>query len=129
MRNIKIAILDNGHIIPVDLDASTGYRGDNPVIEIAGIPVGVTDVAAMRAYNRCIILPVMHAETIIHWDKIANTKTGQIVHLHRGRPIKDEATKSARVQITLTPATLALIDAQIGPRSALIERLIINAYG
>lgn len=45
----------------------------------------------------------------------------------RGRPLKPD--KSERVQITLTPQTLALIDAQPGPRSTLIEQLIVRAFG
>jgi hypothetical protein len=45
----------------------------------------------------------------------------------RGRPRSD--CKAQRVQITLTPATLALIDAQPGQRSTLIEQLIVKAFG
>ena len=46
----------------------------------------------------------------------------------RGRPAKGVA-KYPRVQITLSPEALALIDAQTEPRSTLIERLIVQAYG
>ena len=45
----------------------------------------------------------------------------------RGRPRSDN--KAQRVQITLSPETLALIDAQDGPRSTLIEALILAAFG
>lgn len=47
----------------------------------------------------------------------------------RGRPTKDEAEKSVRINISLSPAALALIDAQTGNRSALIEQLIVERWG
>ena len=55
--------------------------------------------------------------------------TESMPKLTRGRPPKTEDAKAVREQITLTPSALALIDAQPGPRSALIERLIADRYG
>lgn len=46
----------------------------------------------------------------------------------RGRPAKGD-DKAQRVQITLSPNALALIDAQPGQRSTLIETLIVKAFG
>ena len=46
----------------------------------------------------------------------------------RGRPAKGD-DKAQRVQITLSPQALALIDAQPGQRSTLIEALITKAFG
>ncbi|WP_231738627.1 hypothetical protein [Novosphingobium sp. FSW06-99] len=46
----------------------------------------------------------------------------------RGRPTKPAGEKRRDVLITLSPQALALIDAQPGPRSTLIEALIIGAY-
>jgi len=129
MRNIKFTILDNGHTVPVKLDTSRGYDGDTPIIEIHGIPGDISDVTALRTYERCIIMPIMHAEMVIPWDKIAGAREGQIVHLTRGRPVKVEADKSIRLNITLSPAALALINAQAGNRSGLIEQLIIDRWG
>lgn len=37
--------------------------------------------------------------------------------------------KARRVLITISPQALALIDAQEGPRSTLIEALIVERYG
>lgn len=47
----------------------------------------------------------------------------------RGRPTKPDADRQVRVQLSLSPHALELIDAQPGQRSALIERLIVEAYG
>jgi hypothetical protein len=54
-------------------------------------------------------------------------KTTNTTPRPRGRPRSDN--KAERVQITLTPETLALIDAQPGARSTLIEALIVKAFG
>ncbi|WP_226018439.1 hypothetical protein [Novosphingobium sp. FKTRR1] len=128
MRNLKITILANGHAAPTNRRNPRGYAGGNPVIEITDIPDNVTDVEAISAYDRCVIMPVMHATMPIPWPRIAESHQGQIIHLTRGRPAKGDA-KFVRVNITLSPETLALIDAQPEARSKLIERLIIKAFG
>ena len=46
-----------------------------------------------------------------------------------GRPPKSDTDKSVRINITLTPEALELIDAQDGNRSALIDGLIRKAWG
>ena len=47
----------------------------------------------------------------------------------RGRPTKPPAEKYPKITITLSPEALALIDTQDGPRSTLIERLIVERWG
>ena len=46
----------------------------------------------------------------------------------RGRPAKGD-DKAQRINITLSPQALTLIDAQPGQRSTLIEALITKAFG
>jgi hypothetical protein len=42
-----------------------------------------------------------------------------------GRPLKSRDEKSVRINITLSPAAIAVLDASEEPRSTLIERLIM----
>ena len=46
----------------------------------------------------------------------------------RGRPAKGD-DKARRINVTLSPQALALIDSQPGQRSTLIEGLITKAFG
>lgn len=129
MRTVKFKILANGHITSTSPSAPRGYGNTDPVIEIAGVPDNVSDAQVMATYRRCIIMPVMHANNVIAWGRIEGAHQGQIIHLTRGRPAKDASEKAVRVNISLSPDALALIDAQDGNRSTLIEQLIVERWG
>ncbi len=45
----------------------------------------------------------------------------------RGRPRKDDADKSPRINITLSPAAIAVLDERGNGRSQEIERLIMES--
>ncbi len=47
----------------------------------------------------------------------------------RGRPPKRPGQHHVAISVSLSPEALALIDAQTGARSTVIEQLIIDRYG
>lgn len=125
-RTIKLMIMTEGDVEPTYVGAERGYEGNNPVIEITGIPDEVTDEEVANAYARCVFRPVMHAEIPIAWARIEHAKPGEIVQLV-GRPTKADEEKRIRLNITLSPAAVAILDERGAGRSQEIERLILES--
>lgn len=126
-RSVKIMIPGEGDAVLAPPAAPRGYAGRNPIVEITDVPDDVRSEAALAAYRRCVIMPIMHAEIPIPWGKIADAAQGQIIRLLGGRPVADPSGHKVRISITLSPAALAVLDARDNGRSQEIERLVMES--
>lgn len=124
-RTVKLMIGSGGEVFHAPGNKLAGYNNlSSPIVDIVEVPGDVSDDIVARTYSRCILLPVMHADRPIPWHKIAGAKQGQVIRLGPGRPHLDPAEKFIRLNITLSPAALAILDARGNGRSQEIERLI-----
>jgi len=124
LRHLNMAVHPNGHVTIAPPAMSYGYSRPSPIVRIVGIPPDVSDDEVIKAYSRCVVLPVMHADTPIAWHRIADATEGQIIRLKAGRPAISDDRKSVRLNITLSPSAVAALDARGYGRSQEIERLI-----
>lgn len=124
-RTVKLMIGSGGevHLAPGTKVAGYPHMGP-PIVAIVEVPDDVTDDDVIRTYSRCVLLPVMHAKTPIPWHKISGARQGQIIRLGPGRPTLDPAEKYVRINISLPPESLAILDARGNGRSQEIVRLI-----
>lgn len=124
-RSVKLRIGNDGQAAPTHSTAVRGYAKQCAVIEIIGVPDKIPSDEVARRYNCCVILPVMHAEDPLPWYRIQRAEQGDIIRLNRGRPPKND--KSVRINITLSPAALEILDGRGAGRSQEIERLILQS--
>lgn len=126
-RTVKIMINIRGEVHLAPASALGGYGKESPIVEVVEVPDDVTDDMVIRTYSRCALVPVMHADRPVPWHKIAGAKHGQVIRLGPGRPFLDPAQKYIRLNITLSPKALAILDQRGAGRSQEIERLIIES--
>jgi len=129
LHSVKLMINQNGHVTIVPASIPRGYAKSNPVVEVTGVPAGVSGDDVAAAYSRCIIQPIMHAAMPVPWHRIADAADGQIIRLRAGRPPLATGERGMRVNVYLKPSTLDRL-AKMGPSvSAAIERLANAAEG
>lgn len=124
LRHLNLTIHPDGHVTTAPPSMPHGYSRALPIVRVVGIPPSVADDDVIDAYSKCVVLPVMHADIPVPWHRIADADQGDIIRLKAGRPAISEDRKSVRINITLSPAAIAALDARGNGRSQEIERLI-----
>jgi len=127
LKHVNLMLMPDGNVRLAPASLAHGYSRDNPIIRVVGIPPMISADQVISAYTRCVVLPVMHAEIPVPWHRIADVETGAVIRLNRGRPTLSAGDKAVRINITLSPAALGILDARGGGRSQEIERLIIDS--
>jgi len=76
----KIMIMPDGNPVSAPKTVPRGYGGTYPIVEVTGAE-HVRPEIVLKAYRRCAVLPVMHADIPIPWDRLEGAQTGDIIRL------------------------------------------------
>ena len=124
LRHVNLMIHPDGRVSVAPANMPSGYSRAYPIVRIVGVPPGVSTDDVISAYERCVILPIMHGDIPVPWHRIADAEQGEIIRLKAGRPPLTDDKRAVRINITLSPSAIAALDARGNGRSQEIERLI-----